>query len=148
MQVNRIATMMLEVARAEEPVIGVAERMKNSEIGFLPVMSHGKVVGVVTDRDLALRVVAMGVDPRKVLTRDVMTHDVFWIYDDAEIENAIRLMAEKAVRRLLVRNHQDEPVGILSLDDLAIFTNGDETTGRVLQRIAAASSSFSAFKAF
>lgn len=147
MQVNRVATMMVEVARADEPVMGVAERMRNSEVGFLPVMEHGNVVGIVTDRDLALRLVADGLDPKRVYAKDVMTRDIFWIYEDAEIDDAIRLMAKKGIRRLLVRNHRNEPVGVLSLDDLAIFTNGDETTGRILQRIAESSPSLSAFKA-
>lgn len=148
MQVNRIATMMVEVVRADEPASNAAERMRQSEVGFLPVMEHGRVVGIVTDRDLVLRVIARGLDAKAVLVKEVMTHAVHWIYEDAEIDVAVSLMASKAVRRLLVKDHSGAPVGILSLDDLAIFTNGDETTGRVLQHIAEASPSFSAFRTF
>jgi predicted transcriptional regulator len=147
MQVNRVATMVVETVRGDEPVRNVGERMLQSEVGFLPVMEHGKEVGLITDRDLALRVVSAGLDSNRVLTRDVMTKDVHWVYEDAELEDAVRVMADRAVRRLLVKDRQQYPVGVLSLDDIAVFTHGDETTGRILQQIAVKSNSLSAFRA-
>jgi CBS domain-containing protein len=147
MQVNRVATMVVEAARGDETVRNVGERMLQSEVGLLPVMEHGKLVGLITDRDLALRVVSAGLDPAKVLARDVMTKDIHWVYEDAELEDAVRIMADRAVRRLLVKDRQHYPVGVLSLDDIAVFTHGDETAGRILQEIALKTSSLSAFRA-
>lgn len=146
MQVNRVATMQIETARPDEPVFEVAQKMKLGEIGIVPVVERGKVIGVLTDRDIVTRVVAERMDPDVVLARDVMTQRVHWIFEDAELEHASRLMATEGIRRLVVLDHQHEPVGILSIDDMAIFSEGRDTVGRVLERIVENTSVTADFK--
>lgn len=137
MQVHRIASMKIETARPGETLFEVARKMKLSNIGFLPVVDEmNRPIGVITDRDLVVRGMAEGRSPVMAHAQDIMSEPVWWIYEDAEIEHAVREMARKNVRRLLVRNHAGAAVGVLSLDDLALFTHGDETAGRVLESIA------------
>ena len=137
MQVNRVATMQVETARPDETVYEVADQMNIGQIGFLPVVDNDqKPIGVITDRDIVMRVVAERRNPNITYARDVMSQSVHWIYEDAEIEDAARLMSHKALRRLLVNNHEGAVVGVLSLDDLALFASGDRTTAQVLERAA------------
>lgn len=137
MQVNRIASMKIETVSPDETLFEVARKMKLSNVGFLPVVDESlRPVGVITDRDLVVRGMAEGRSPILAHAQDIMSEPVWWIYEDAEVENAVREMARKNVRRLLVRNHAGKSVGVLSLDDLALFTHGDETAGRVLESIA------------
>jgi CBS domain-containing protein len=65
-----------------------------------------------------------------------MSHPAIWLYEDAQIEDAVHLMSRQQVRRLVVLNHKREAVGVLSLDDLASYTGDDETAGRILEKIA------------
>jgi len=137
MQVHRVASMKIETIRPADTLFEVARKMKLSNVGFLPVVDESnRPIGVITDRDLVVRGMAEGRSPVMALAQDIMSEPVWWIYEDAEIEHAVREMARKSVRRLLVRNHGGAAVGVLSLDDLALFTHGDETAGRVLENIA------------
>lgn len=137
MQVNRVATMFIETALESERVNSLAAKMKYSDIGFLPVVgSSGQVSGIVTDRDVVVRVVADNRDPRELTAADIMSEPVRWVYADAELEDACRLMAEHKVRRLLICDHQHRPLGVLSLDDLARHNGGDQAIGRVLEHVA------------
>jgi CBS domain-containing protein len=137
MQVNRAATMQVEVARPDEPVAELAKKMKYSNVGFLPVVEGmDKAIGVVTDRDIVLRVMAEGKDPERCYAREIMSSPVYWVYEDTEIDVATKVLMDKQVRRLLIKERNGTPVGVLSLDDLAVFTHGDQTIGRVLDHVA------------
>lgn len=136
MQVNRIATMFIETALESDRVNSLAAKMKFSEIGFLPVVGpSGQVRGIVTDRDVVVRVVAEDRDPRDVTAADIMSEPVHWVYADAELEDAYRLMSEHKIRRLLICDHQHRPLGVLSLDDLARHRGNDQAIGRVLEHV-------------
>lgn len=137
MQVNRIATMKIETVRPEDTLFEVARKMKLANVGFMPVVDNfERPLGVITDRDLVVRGMAEGRSPVLGHAQEIMSEPAWWIYEDAEVEHAVREMTRKNVRRLLVRNHAGAVVGVLSLDDLALFTHGDETAGRVLESIA------------
>ena len=137
MQVNRIGTMIVESCKLYEPVSLVAERMKNSGVGILPVLvDDERVVGVLTDRDIVTRCLGIHLNPATTYVKEIMTEPVCWIYADAELDEAVRMMAEHRLRRLIIKDHQHHAVGILSLDDIAIFTCGDETVGRVLELVS------------
>ncbi|HUJ14236.1 MAG TPA: CBS domain-containing protein, partial [Thermoanaerobaculia bacterium] len=96
----------------------VAKLMLEHDCGEIPVCDGAKILGVITDRDITLRVVAAGRTPSAVTVRDVMTNNVVTIRDTDKVDRALELMEEKLVRRLPVVNDDDKLVGIVSEADL------------------------------
>lgn len=118
-QVRDIMTTSVICATADEPVVAAAQRMRDLDIGVLPVRGDDDVLsGVVTDRDLVLRVLAEGADPARVTVGSIVRHGVVTVPADAEIADAARLMGHHRVRRLVVVSGR-WVVGILSQGDLA-----------------------------
>src|SRR5437867_1429911 len=79
-----------------------AEKMRSSDIGALPVCSNDKLIGMITDRDIAVRSVAQGQDPKSACVCDAMTYDLIFCYEDEDVEQSATLMEEKQIRRLAV----------------------------------------------
>jgi CBS domain-containing protein len=96
----------------------IARIMAEVDTGALPVGENDKLIGMITDRDIAVRVAAAGKDPKQVRVREVMTPDVRYCYEDEDLQHVAGTMAEQQVRRLPVMNRQKRLVGILSLGDL------------------------------
>uniref|UniRef100_UPI0020C5A813 CBS domain-containing protein n=1 Tax=Salmonella enterica TaxID=28901 RepID=UPI0020C5A813 len=86
----------------------------------LPICDGEKLRGLVTDRDITVRVVAKGLDPMQVRVGEIMNSPIIYAYDDAECDDAARLMEANQVRRLVVVNRQKRLVGLVSLGDLAV----------------------------
>ena len=97
----------------------VAKLMLDHDCGAIPVTDSGKLVGVITDRDITCRVVATGKTPGAVPVSDIMTRKVYAIRQDEDVEAAIQLMETKLVRRLPVVNDSGVVVGIVAPSDLA-----------------------------
>lgn len=97
----------------------VAARMADADIGALPVGRNDRLIGMITDRDLALRVVAQKRDPQTTRAEDVMTSGLIWCRTEEDVEDAVHLMDQKKVRRLPVINEEKRLVGMLSLGDIA-----------------------------
>jgi CBS domain-containing protein len=100
-------------------VAEAAKAMRDSDIGDVIVLEDAKVCGIVTDRDIVVRAIADGRDPSTTELRDICTDDVTTISPDRPADEAVRLMRERAIRRLPVVEG-DRPVGVVSLGDLAI----------------------------
>jgi CBS domain-containing protein len=116
-----------------------ARMMKKNDIGFLPVEDlNGEVRGVITDRDIAVRVVAEGRNPKDTYLRHIMTPQTTYCFQDQDMEDACLRMADTGLRRILVYNRLHDLVGVLSLDDVAAKTPKEKLTGHVLARIARA----------
>jgi CBS domain-containing protein len=113
-----------------------AEMMRTLDVGALPVCDGGRVVGMITDRDITIRAVADCADPRRTRVGAVMTPKVVFCFDDDDVDQAIQLMERKQVRRLVVMDHEKRAVGIVSLGDLATRLHQDELSGEVLVRIS------------
>jgi CBS domain-containing protein len=135
MRIGELMTKNLETIEAGEPVRAAAMRMRTCNIGSLPVMEGGQLVGMLTDRDITVRCTAMGLDPNTTLVREAMTAAVITCEAEATLAEAERLMEEKMVRRLVVVDGKRTPVGILSLDDLATVPEEVLHTGEVLERL-------------
>jgi CBS domain-containing protein len=135
MRIGELMTKNLETIEAGEPVRVAALRMRTCNIGSLPVMEGGQLVGMLTDRDITVRCTAMGQDPNTTPVREAMTANVITCEADATLEVAERLMEDKMVRRLVVVDGQRNPVGILSLDDLATVPEEVLHAGVVLERL-------------
>lgn len=135
MRIGELMTKNLETIEAGEPVRAAALRMRTCNIGSLPVVEGGQLVGMLTDRDITVRSAALGQDPNTTLVREVMTSIVITCDADATLDVAEQLMEEKMVRRLVVVDEQRRPVGILSLDDLATVPEEVLHAGVVLERL-------------
>lgn len=136
MKVNEIITHDPEVIRPETALIEAAQKMKSMDIGILPVCDGDRLVGVITDRDIAVRGVAQGYDPKTARVQEVMTPEVIYCFDDEDVKEAAKKMKEKQVRRLPVLNREKRLVGIVSLGDLAVRTGKEKLAGEVLERVS------------
>ena len=103
---------------------------------MLPVCDGQRLVGSITDRDLAIRAIADGCDPVSTPVRDIMTPNVFWCFDDQGIEEAAQLMEEKQIRRLPIVNRDKQLVGIISLGDLALRSQNEHLAEAVLECVS------------
>jgi CBS domain-containing protein len=98
----------------------VARRMRDNKIGCLPVGDKDRLIGMITDRDIACRAVASGSDPAATKAREVMTKGVTYCFDDQTLEEAVDLMEEKGIHHLPVLNRSKKMIGILALGDIAL----------------------------
>src|SRR5262249_46950142 len=136
MKVRDIMTRNVTVVRPDSTLQEAADRMKELNVGPMPVCDGSRLVGMLTDRDIAVRGVAEGHDPWTDKVRDVMTPEVVYCFEDQEVEEAAHVMKEKQVRRLLVLDHGKNLVGIVSLGDLAVSTGDDRLSGDVVERVS------------
>ena len=136
MQLRNVMTRDVEVVRPDASVQEAAATMKRLDVAPLPVCDGKRVLGMVTDRDITIRAVAEGRDPKATTVQEVMTDEVIYCYEDQDAEDATRLMAEKQVRRLLVLDRDKQLVGIVSLGDLAVDTADPIRAGETLERVS------------
>ena len=106
-------------------VVDLARLMRDNDTGAVIVLDNGKVSGIATDRDIALRAVAEGKDVNSCTVGDVCTTGATTVAPDTSLDQAISLMKSEAIRRLPVVEN-DKPIGIVSLGDLAIEGRGEE----------------------
>jgi signal-transduction protein with cAMP-binding, CBS, and nucleotidyltransferase domain len=107
---------------SDTPLVEAARNMKDKNIGDVIVLDGDNMCGVVTDRDIVVRAIAEGRDPEETKLGDVCTHDVVTLGPDASVDDAVKLMREKAVRRIPVEE-DGKPIGIVSLGDIAMEHN-------------------------
>ena len=136
MKVNEIITHDPEVIRPGTALIEAAQKMKSLDIGMLPVCDGDRLVGVITDRDITVRGVAHGCDPKTTRVQEVMTPEVIYCFDDEDVKDVAKKMEEKQVRRLPVLNREKRLVGIVSLGDLAVRTGKEKLAGEVLEAVS------------
>jgi CBS domain-containing protein len=117
---------------ASESVSAAAKAMKERESGTVLVLSGGRLAGLVTDRDIAIRVLAENRDPLTTRLDDICSSELAVLSPDDAVETAIRLVRDRAVRRLPVMA-DGTPVGVVSIGDLAL----DKDEGSALSRISA-----------
>ena len=120
MHLTQVMSSNVQLANPDMSLCDAAALMQSGDIGSLPVGDNDRLVGVITDRDIAVRAVAAGKDPRTTKVRDVMSEGVRWIYADASTKEAAQLMSKHQIRRLPVINHEKRLVGIVSIGDFAV----------------------------
>jgi CBS domain-containing protein len=115
----------------------VAEMMKRENIGLIPVVGdQAALVGVLTDRDIVLNVVAEGRDPRQTCVADVMTHDPRSCRAEEPADTVMELMASRQIRRVPIVGDHGEIVGIIAQADIATRLAAPEQTGQVVEAIS------------
>ncbi len=97
----------------------IAQQMQKFDVGAVPVGDNDRLVGMVTDRDIALRGVAQGKDLARLTAKDVMTKGVIWCHDTDDVNDAAHLMESKKIRRLPVIDANKRMVGMISLGDIS-----------------------------
>ena len=122
---------------ADKPVSYAAKMMRDEDVGLAPVVEGDRLVGTLTDRDIAIRVVAEGRDPDSTKAKDVASKDVVTVDPQQDLDEALSLMAEHQVRRLPVVEEDGRVVGVVAQADVARLAD-DRKTGEVVERISQA----------
>lgn len=135
MKVSDVMSTDVETVRPDQMVRDAARFMLQADAGSIPVTEGDRLVGMITDRDIAVRGVALGYGPETPVG-ELMTSGVVSAHADELIEEAARKMGEAQVRRLPVIDHDQRLVGIVSLGDLARETD-EETAGQALEGVSA-----------
>jgi CBS domain-containing protein/ferritin-like metal-binding protein YciE len=131
-----VMTPDVEVIHPDATLQEAARKMKAMDVGPLPVAEDGRLVGILTDRDITIRATADGLDPTATLVREIMTPDVIYCFEDGGIYEAARLMEQYQVRRLPVVNQERQLLGIVSLGDIAVQSGHPRLTGEVLAKVS------------
>jgi CBS domain-containing protein len=120
---------------ADRPVAYAAKMMRDEDVGLAPVVEGDRLVGTLTDRDIAIRVVAEGKDPESTSVREVASTDLVTIDPEQNLDEALRLMAQHQVRRLPVVEEDGRLVGVVAQADVA-REGDDRRTGDVVEQIS------------
>jgi CBS domain-containing protein len=126
MKVNECMTRDVKIVSPDETIQQAGELMASIDVGILPVGEKDRLVGMITDRDIAVRGVARGKGPDAKI-RDVMTTDVKYCFEDQDVGEVTRNMGEIQVRRLPVLNRDKRLIGIIALGDVAVDRDGNGT---------------------
>ena len=119
----------------DTPVTEAAELMESEDVGSLPVLEGDELAGMITDRDIVIRAIARGKDPRGMPVREISTRDVVAIRGDEDLSEALKLMASHQVRRLPVVDASNHLVGVLAQADVAREA-GEKTVGEMVEEIS------------
>lgn len=120
---------------ADKPVSYAAKMMRDEDVGLAPIVEGDRLVGTLTDRDIATRVVAEGRDPESTMVREVASSDVVTVNPDQGLDEALRLMAEHQVRRLPVVEQNGRLLGVLAQADVAEHADPSDI-GRMVEEIS------------
>jgi CBS domain-containing protein len=134
MLVSEAMTSDVALVRPEQSIQQAAALMAEIDIGVLPVGEDRRLIGMITDRDIAVRAVARGKGP-DTKVRDVMSPEVKYCFEDEDIEDVAQNMGDIKVRRLPVLNREKNLVGIISLGDIAL-ADGPDDAGDALCNIS------------
>ena len=135
MPISEVMTKDVEVVSPDDTLQAAAELMRTLNVGPIPVCDGEKLVGIITDRDIVVRAVAQGMDCTDTRVSQAMTDQVECVFADEDIEVAVWKMREEQIRRILVVDHDNKLVGIVSLADIATAMN-EQQAGETLEAIS------------
>jgi len=138
MKISEIMSRNVECIEPDTSIKDAAEKMRSIDVGFLPVCEDGHIIGTLTDRDITIRHVADGQNPYRVKARDILTPNVFYCFEDQDIDEVGRYMQQEEVRRILIFDHTEQLVGIVSLWDISKAAGEAHLAGETLKEIAEA----------
>ena len=123
---------------AKDSIRDVANIMVREDTGVVPVVDGKKVIGMITDRDIVVRLVAQGKDPSSAKVNEAMTKNVRSVKEDSSVNDALQLMSTAQIRRVAVVNNNNEIVGIVSMKDIATESNDSGKVGKTVEKISEA----------
>jgi CBS domain-containing protein len=135
MKVRDVMTPDVRIANPSDMICDAAMVMAEIDAGIIPVADNNRLVGMLSDRDIAVRAIARGKGPETPVS-EIMSKEVKYCFDDQELDEVCQNMAELKVRRLPVINRDKRLVGILSLGDIASYVDDFVQTGEALSRIS------------
>ena len=138
MKVSEIMIRDVATTVSGETLDQAASTMKRRDVGILPVVENGRIVGVVTDRDIVVRAVSAALRPHMTTVREVMTRSAVCCHEDEDLADVSLLMEKNHIRRVFVLDHNEKPVGVVSLDDLAVNSRTERVSGHILSKVCAA----------
>jgi CBS domain-containing protein len=118
-QLKDVMSRDVKMVTPETTIREAAQQMRDGDFGMLPVAENDRMIGAISDRDIAVRAVADDKGPETTV-RDVMSRGICWAYEDDSVEEAARVMSERQVRRLPIVNRDKRLVGIVALGDFAV----------------------------
>lgn len=119
LNISQVMTRDVTIVTLNDSLQTAAQMMRECDVGLLPVGEQTKLVGMLSDRDIAIRAVAEGLSPTEPVEK-IMSAEIAYIFEDDSVEEAARYMSELQVRRLPVVNHEHQLVGIVSLGDVSL----------------------------
>ena len=125
----------VQVISPDATIAEAARCMRDGDFGMMPVGEDDRMVGAISDRDIAVRAVAEGLDGGAKV-RDVMSDGIRWAYEDEPVERAVQIMGEHQIRRLPIVNRDKRLVGILALGDIAVKETETSPVAEVLCEIS------------
>jgi CBS domain-containing protein len=139
--VSQVMSRNAQFVSPGESLQRAAQMMGELDVGALPVCDGERLVGMVTDRDIAVRGIAAGKAPQSAHVDEVMTADVRWCFEDQPLDEVMTQMADSQVRRVPVVSHDDQHrlVGMVALADLATRAGDDQAVERVVEKVSAPS---------
>ena len=136
MELREIMTRDVEVVSGDASLKEAAVKMKNLDVGAIPVCDGDQLRGMLSDRDITIRATASGRDPTKTKVAEIMSTDIAYCLEDQEVDEAVSLMEVRQIRRLPVLDQDKRLVGIVSLGDIAVHTGDRDLAGETLQEIS------------
>jgi CBS domain-containing protein len=121
----------VECVSPDEKLRDVAVKMRDMDVGSFPVCDGGRLTGMVTDRDIAIRCVANGDDPNRTDVRDAMSEELIFCFEDQSVDEVSQLMRQHQVRRLPVLDADKNMIGIIAVADLALTASDEDTADAV-----------------
>jgi CBS domain-containing protein len=146
MNVRDVMTSSVEWVTPETSIAKVAQMMRKNDVGSIPICIENKMIGIITDRDIVLKVVAEGLNTNNILARDIMSTEIISVSPDQDIHEAANLMSKYQIRRLPVLEN-GKLVGILALGDMAIQNIHVNEAGDALSGISQGAHSYDQFGA-
>ena len=125
----------VKVISPDMSIRDAARQMRDGDFGMLPVGENDRMIGTISDRDIAIRAVAEGKDA-DIKVRDVMSEGIAWAYEDDSVEQAAKIMSERQVRRLPVVDRDKRLVGIVALGDFAVKSSEIRPVAEALSEIS------------
>jgi len=125
----------VKVISPDDTIMEAAQQMLRGDFGMMPVAEHDRMIGAISDRDIAVRAVAHGKDS-STKVRAVMSGSIVWAYENDSVDDAAKLMGKHQIRRLPIMNADKKLVGIVALGDFAVESSDIDTAGQALSEIS------------
>jgi len=136
MRLGEVMTRDVEVIGPNAVLKEAATKMRDLDVGLIPVCDGDELKGTLTDRDITVRATAEGRNPSKTKVSAIMSTEIAYCFEDQEIEEAMSLMEARQIRRLPILNSEKRLVGIVSLGDLAVHAGQNELLGDTLKEVS------------
>ena len=134
---REIMTKNVKTGHSSMSLCEIAALMRSGDMGAVPIVDDGKLIGIVTDRDIVVRGLADGKDA-SCAVKDVMTEGIVYCQEDTDVDTVAEVMKTRQIRRIVVLDGEKRLCGIVSLGDLAIQGGSDQQSGKVLEKISEA----------